>query len=715
MKNKKMKKMSFIVLLILSAVCFGTRQRYDYVSTGLIAHYKMNENAASTAVEDSSGNNHDGLAQRDTEFIQVNNPRWHPFVEHPGDLIDDFEDVSDWVLSGTGASAENDTTIFKYGNQSIKINATGGNVALIEKTGISLDTSTGNGFSFWIYVHDKAKLYGVALYITSENDYSKVFQKTITLLFDGWNHVTVAKSDFYNNDESWDNTMVRVRLGIAPRAGENASVNVDDLRFGIIAKPKIIISFDDNSITQIGRGYPIMAANGQRGVVFITTGRVGNVGLMTLDHLRTLRDAGWDICNHTVSHLTLTTVSQAEMEADIDGGYDWLVANGFGETAKFFAYPNGYYNDDVIAKLKERHVLARIATRIPMQTHFEIINYHDLQFKLHNLSVTNTTSVATVEAAIDRVIEGGSQLALLFHYLVSADPVPGEYLTADFKSISDYLKSKQDVGLLEVITYSDYYNELVRNIPKINGAFSFNGSTDYIEIADHADFTPVLTPFSISAWVYMHSAGGFYIASKGAYNTDGEWQFSVYPYPDDAILHFTLYDQNAVDCYIGRYYSVALTEYENQWIHLVATYDGGTSCSGIKIYLNGTRVDDVDKKNGTFVSVQPSGHPVWIGRYETSYANGLIDDVMFFNEELTVAQIKQIYNARCGIELLGTSSADFNCDGTVYFDDLEVLGSQWLQPHGILSADIAPELGDGIVNLLDFAVLAHDWLQTTTP
>jgi len=61
----------------------------------------------------------------------------------------------------------------------------------------------------------------------------------------------------------------------------------------------------------------------------------------------------------------------------------------------------------------------------------------------------------------------------------------------------------------------------------------------------------------------------------------------------------------------------------------------------------------------------------------------------------------------------GTLSADFNCNGTVYYEDLEVLVDQWLQPPVMLSADIFPELGDGIVNAFDFAALARDWLQTT--
>ena len=59
----------------------------------------------------------------------------------------------------------------------------------------------------------------------------------------------------------------------------------------------------------------------------------------------------------------------------------------------------------------------------------------------------------------------------------------------------------------------------------------------------------------------------------------------------------------------------------------------------------------------------------------------------------------------------GTLSADFNCNGPVYFDDLQILLSQWLQLPSTPSADIAPEPGDCIVNALDFAVLAGDWLK----
>ena len=43
--------------------------------------------------------------------------------------------------------------------------------------------------------------------------------------------------------------------------------------------------------------------------------------------------------------------------------------------------------------------------------------------------------------------------------------------------------------------------------------------------------------------------------------------------------------------------------------------------------------------------------------------------------------------------------------------DLVVFVGQWLQTGDDLAADIYPLRGDGIVNLLDFAILVDHWLE----
>ena len=54
--------------------------------------------------------------------------------------------------------------------------------------------------------------------------------------------------------------------------------------------------------------------------------------------------------------------------------------------------------------------------------------------------------------------------------------------------------------------------------------------------------------------------------------------------------------------------------------------------------------------------------------------------------------------------------ADINGDGNVNLVDFAILASQWLQAPGVPSADIAPLGGDDIVDGLDLGVLTDNWL-----
>lgn len=61
-----------------------------------------------------------------------------------------------------------------------------------------------------------------------------------------------------------------------------------------------------------------------------------------------------------------------------------------------------------------------------------------------------------------------------------------------------------------------------------------------------------------------------------------------------------------------------------------------------------------------------------------------------------------------------TGAADFDFDYDVDLVDFGILGNQWFQPSGIPSADIAPEGGDGVVDILDLALVAEHWLKGVT-
>lgn len=184
---------------------------------------------------------------------------------------------------------------------------------------------------------------------------------------------------------------------------------------------------------------------------------------------------------------------------------------------------------------------------------------------------------------------------------------------------------------------------------QINGALELDGVLEYIGIADQDIFTPDGSAFSITAWISLSADEGalnFTIANK--MGTAIEWSFAV----SGDQLNFTLYDESAAQASMGRLDTTTdYSTYEGSgFIFVAGTYDGGSSSTGVKLYLHDRQVDDADNNNKTFVNVDNSSEDVYIGRYSTSYAKGEIDNVVFYNQVLTLGEIQSLYNNGVGTE-----------------------------------------------------------------
>jgi len=180
---------------------------------------------------------------------------------------------------------------------------------------------------------------------------------------------------------------------------------------------------------------------------------------------------------------------------------------------------------------------------------------------------------------------------------------------------------------------------------------------DYIVVSDDDIFTPDGTPFSITAWVSLSAhegAADFMVVNK--MGTALEWHFRI----SGDTLYFSLYDESAGQTTIGR--SDTTTNYSLYegagFIFVAGTYDGGSSASGIKLYLDGQQVDDSDENNGTFVNVDNSNEDVWIGKYDISTPEGIIDNLVIYDTELTEAQVLSLYNNGVGTEDVGSGSLE---------------------------------------------------------
>jgi len=175
-------------------------------------------------------------------------------------------------------------------------------------------------------------------------------------------------------------------------------------------------------------------------------------------------------------------------------------------------------------------------------------------------------------------------------------------------------------------------------------SIELDGIDDYVDCGDNDNLSfgngTTDSPFSISAWINMTDATKFRIVNKRN-SSKSEYHFTT---GGSDTLSFNIFDFSTGG-FISRKYNTALTSYEGQWIHVSATYDGSSSASGMKLYLNGTRVDDTTSTGGTYVAMENTNAPFNIGKQITDFANGLIDEVAIFNTELSASDVTTIYNS----------------------------------------------------------------------
>ncbi len=166
-----------------------------------------------------------------------------------------------------------------------------------------------------------------------------------------------------------------------------------------------------------------------------------------------------------------------------------------------------------------------------------------------------------------------------------------------------------------------------------NSCYSFNGTTNYIELPDSSDLR-LTTGGTISAWIYPKSVtNNAKIIHKGTdtYGTSG-YNFRL----DD--ISRVIFNING-----GTYlYATNNSITQNQWQLITVTFNS----SGRKIYINGI---DKTLSGGTETELPPNvAGVVAIGNRAggTDYPfNGYIDEVRIYNAVIPTSQIREQYYA----------------------------------------------------------------------
>jgi hypothetical protein len=246
--------------------------------------------------------------------------------------------------------------------------------------------------------------------------------------------------------------------------------------------------------------------------------------------------------------------------------------------------------------------------------------------------------------------------------ILAASSVSGAYWT-DTDSLDDelvaYWKLDETSGTIYDSTDNDHDSTSVTAdygaTGKIGNAMDFQvANTDYIRVADSDDlsFTDGSgndEPFTISAWVKPESISNYMII-VGKYDTAGTKEYEI-DVSDTGALRIFLWDDGGYSAGIGVTSTSTLSS--GNWYHVVTTYDGSETEGGLKIYVNGILQSTTSSSSGSYDGMQNEAVDLIIGSrrpgtYEIPF-DGVMDEVGFWNRELSDWEVMQLYNAKDGL------------------------------------------------------------------
>jgi len=176
---------------------------------------------------------------------------------------------------------------------------------------------------------------------------------------------------------------------------------------------------------------------------------------------------------------------------------------------------------------------------------------------------------------------------------------------------------------------------------KIGNATTYDGTGDTTTFADVLD-SNFNEPLTLSAWVKTSTDGSQSLITK----QDSSSPYSGYNLQTGAggFIFFQL-----VNDYSSNVIEVRSTNDLNYddgiWHHVVATYDGSSSASGVKIFFDGNAVATTTTLNN-LTTTTTNSIPLNLGSRNAAaqYLNGQLDEARIYNRALTPGEVNDLYN-----------------------------------------------------------------------
>jgi peptidoglycan/xylan/chitin deacetylase (PgdA/CDA1 family) len=163
--------------------------------------------------------------------------------------------------------------------------------------------------------------------------------------------------------------------------------------FNDVPEQRVVLTFDDGYKDLITNAFPTLKEYGFRGVAFIIVDDVGKPGYITWDDLKNLKNQGWEIGSHSLTHPDLEVSSNDTAKKQIIDSKK-ILEDKLGITIEFFCYPAGKYNPDTISILKAAGYIGAVTVDSGRE------NFKSKIFELKRLRIFNSESLESFKLKV---------------------------------------------------------------------------------------------------------------------------------------------------------------------------------------------------------------------------------------------------------------------------------------------------------------------------
>ena len=182
-------------------------------------------------------------------------------------------------------------------------------------------------------------------------------------------------------------------------------------------------------------------------------------------------------------------------------------------------------------------------------------------------------------------------------------------------------------------------------------SIDFDGVNDYVTMGNILD-QDGSDAFTISAWDNVDDLTNYRAIVAKQNSSSPQVGFSVYVRQSTGRISFQLKNSSGTGWHIQ---TTDNTLSVDTWYHVAVTYDGSKNSTGCEIYVNATAC--TISGSGSFTGSSSSTDDFQIGkRGGNLLMSGMVDEVAFFDAELSASDISGLYNSGVPADLTGESN-----------------------------------------------------------